>query len=205
MRVATCIAFSVLAFPALADDTFIVDKQPQGGDIRFWDVRIVSKIDNLRIDHVDVNRGCQHGGGVPLPVSLKFGESIFAGTYYCDPIEVVLDTPAGAQTAEFEPSGSSGLIAQKYNLPSALMLANGVADDNWSVVITSLNDSVTIKSVTVNRGNCRYTARLTMPELPNNESTLTYGERFAVGSFECNPLSVTVDTDKGLSEFSWDH
>ena len=205
MRAVVAIGLYTLAFPVLADDTFIVDKQPQGADIRFWDVRITSKVDKLEIDHIDVNRGCLHGGGTPLPVSLKFGESIYAGTFYCDPIEVILDTPGGKQTASFETTESAGLVAQKYNLPPALIMANGTIPANWSVVITSLDDSVTIKSVTVNRGNCRYTARLTMPEIPNDGSMLTYGERFAVGSFECNPLSVSVDTDKGSSEFNWDH
>ncbi|NTH65307.1 hypothetical protein G6L33_15730 [Agrobacterium rhizogenes] len=205
MRAAVVIGLYVLASPALADATFIVDKQPQGGDIRFWDLRITSKVDNLEIDHINVNRGCLHGGGVPLPASLKFGESIFVGTFHCDPIEVILDTPSGKQTTSFETTGNGGLIAEKFNFPSALMMVSGSAPDNWSVVITSLDDTVTIKSVTVNRGNCRYTARLTMPEIPNDGSTLTYGQRFAVGSFECNPLSVAVETDKGPSEFNWDH
>jgi len=203
MRAFLFASLCLAAFPVKAD-TFAANKQPVSGDFRYFDLQITSKVDDLTIDHIDVNRGCLHGGGVPLPINLKFGQTFNAGTYYCDPIEVVIDTPRGNTDVHWNMGAENGLVANKYNIPSAIGSPNFSPMDNWTVILTSLENSITVKSVTVNKGKCRYTSRLLMPETPDNQLNLTYGERFAVGSYECNPLNVSVETNMGTMDFNWD-
>jgi len=71
------------------------------------------------------------------------------------------------------------------------------------IIITSIEDKVTIKNVKVNKGNCKYTntdivyrnGRMqTIPLLPR---TLKYGQHIEIRlQSSCNLLRVDIETDK---------
>ena len=60
-----------------------------------------------------------------------------------------------------------------------------------TIYVTSVVDSVTIKDVLVNKGNCRMSFNT---EFPYN---LKYGEKYATSGVICNVIQVDVITDQG--------
>jgi hypothetical protein len=68
----------------------------------------------------------------------------------------------------------------------------------WDLTLTGRADTVTIKNVVVNRGNCK---GQWPPRLPQ---TLKFGETHLYDEYLCDPIEVEVTTDKGSSTFKWD-
>jgi len=59
------------------------------------------------------------------------------------------------------------------------------------VIVTSVSDSVTIKNVIVNKGNCKYDKSGDFP------AKLSYGQELKILVWRCNILRVDVDTNQG--------
>lgn len=76
-----------------------------------------------------------------------------------------------------------------------------------TVVVTSLDDSVKVKNIDVNRGNCRIDNKKFMSSV-NNETilpiTLRYGQSVKVNFYnECVASEVVVTTDKGAWRYTY--
>lgn len=76
----------------------------------------------------------------------------------------------------------------------------------WELTLTSLENDITLQSLTLNRGNCL----ISMAGRGKNvNKRLRYGQTLSFttpsnGSFsQCRPLELTVQTDKGDFTFNW--
>jgi hypothetical protein len=81
----------------------------------------------------------------------------------------------------------------------ALMKVVRYKDALWQLAITSRADSLTIKNVVANRGNCKPLGLI--PRYPQN---LRFGQQFSTGVYDCAPIEVYVFTDQGNAIFKWD-
>lgn len=76
----------------------------------------------------------------------------------------------------------------------------------WQLTLTSLENDITIQSITLNRGNCL----ISMSGRGQNvNKRLGYGQTFSFTTpsnsnfTKCRPLELTVQTSKGPYTFNW--
>lgn len=76
----------------------------------------------------------------------------------------------------------------------------------WQLTLTSLENDITIQSLTLNRGNCL----ISMAGRGKNvNKRLRYGQTLSFttpsndGFSKCRPLELTVQTNKGDFTFNW--
>lgn len=76
----------------------------------------------------------------------------------------------------------------------------------WELTLTSLENDITLQSLTLNRGNCL----ISMAGRGKNvNKRLGYGQTLSFttpsdgGFSKCRPLELTVQTDKGDFTFNW--
>lgn len=102
--------------------------------------------------------------------------------------------PALADTAPLSVNSQGTYLINNPNLPV------------WQLTLTSLENDITVQSITLNRGNCL----ISMSGRGQNvNKRLGYGQTFSFttpsnSSFtQCRPLELTVQTDKGPYTFNW--
>ena len=176
--------FGMSAFvtPACAQDPVSVSKDDSLTPGVLWGLSITGRADSVTIENVIVNRGCKPQQRPQLPQTLKFGETRRYGFYLCDPIEVQVITDKGSPTFTWDEFTQDSVSVATNWLSRQLML-------------TSHADSLTIKNVVVNRGNCETRQ---IEELPY---TLKFGQKFRLMVL-CDPIEVQVTTDKGSPTFT---
>ncbi|NTI03472.1 hypothetical protein G6K88_15725 [Agrobacterium rhizogenes] len=188
-------AFLYSAPQSFSEDLVALTKSPADNDTTFWQLDLTGKADDLVINHVTVNRGCQSQESVPMPISVPFGKSGTFAHYPCDPIEVTIGTNLGDQTFSWDAFTQGGMSIQKFNH----------LDGTWYFAITNRTDNLKINSVLVNRGNCPGVTKLQTLETPKKDGSLLFGQRYLATTFQCHPLEVTVVTDDGPQTFNWDN
>jgi len=192
--IAGVVAVSVSTKPAKSKDAGLsVSKNDSPAPGNMWRLTITGRVDSLMIENVIVNRGhCSRWLGsskveeLPrLPHPLKFGQAFEYGNYLCDPIEVQVTTDHGSQTFTWDAFTQNSLSVWKTPKVGA-----------WQLVLTSrADDSLAIKTVVVNRGQCRFAAI-------HDSELLKFGQRYILITY-CNPIEVQVTTDHGSSTFTW--
>ncbi|EOV7882096.1 hypothetical protein ACOREI_002677 [Yersinia enterocolitica] len=76
----------------------------------------------------------------------------------------------------------------------------------WQLTLTSLENDITIQSLTLNRGNCLISME---GRGKNMNKRLGYGQTLSFttpsnsGFTQCRPLELTVQTNKGAFTFNW--
>ncbi|MBA0167879.1 hypothetical protein [Pectobacterium sp. CFBP8739] len=76
----------------------------------------------------------------------------------------------------------------------------------WQLTLTSLENDITIQSLTLNRGNCLISIT---GRGKNMNKRLGYGQTFSFttpsnsGFTKCRPLELTVQTSQGPFTFNW--
>ena len=76
----------------------------------------------------------------------------------------------------------------------------------WQLTLTSLENDITIQSLTLNRGNCLISIA---GRGKNMDKHLGYGQTFSFTTpsnsnfTQCRPLELTVETSKGPYTFNW--
>ena len=178
---------AALIIPAFALDAVSVTKSDADSPGILWELRITGRVDNVTIENVIVNRGCKAQSTPPLPQTLKFGETHLYGYYRCDPIEVQVATDQGNSTFTWDEftQESVSVSTNDYLNPGYM----------WQLVVRSHADSLTIKDIVVNRGNCQirdFQGKLPQP--------LKFGQRY-IGMLLCKPMEVRVITDQGSPTF----
>jgi len=110
-RLATLVVlWFVSCGPVFADDIITASKHyatgAENGGAHSWIVDITSKVDNLIIQIIVVNRGgCDTASvqfmenmSAKVPITLKFGQIYEIQTRDCNPIEVTVTTDLGTET-----------------------------------------------------------------------------------------------------------
>jgi hypothetical protein len=171
----------------------------------FYILVIVSYEDGITIRAVRINRGnCDPNISPQLPKTLKFGGQFKIGYFSrdflpplgCMPTETDVSTDRGDYRFPLSRAASDGHRGLEVTFgpePSDPSSMTSV------LVVTSYEDSVNIRAIRVNRGNCQPTVA---PSLP---VTLSFGESFVVRWFiqaDCVPIEADISTDKGDYTFS---
>ncbi|MGY5811904.1 hypothetical protein ACXHXG_29900 [Rhizobium sp. LEGMi198b] len=191
--VATAFALLTIA-PAASDepDLVTIDKRPMDRQNLLWELDLTIRTDGLVINSVDVNRGyCPSQEKIPMPVSVSFGQTGAFAHYMCDPIEVQVNTNKGAQTFTWDAYTQGGMSVAKNQ------------DGSWFVTITNRLNSLKIKDVVFNRGNCPGASPIGTFEKRDPNGSLSFGQR-AIYMMGCNPIQVDVTTNLGTETFTFD-
>ena len=172
-----------------SDDLVSMSKNDSVSPGIIWALNLTGKADSVTIQNVIVNRGnCKAQNPPQLPQTFKFGETRLYGYYLCDPIEAQVVTNKGNSTITWDEFTQNAVSIEKSD-----QYGNGF----WQLVFTSHTYSLTIKSVVVNRGNCKNEdMRGRLPQV------LKFGQRY-ISMALCNPLEVEVTTELGSSTFTW--
>jgi hypothetical protein len=200
--------FAVLFFlsdaPSLADhaDTLAVDIRVEPDRLDTTNLVLTSHEDSIMIRAIRINRGnCRPYSPPKLPITLRFGESkklyFFTNMGYfgsrtpspsdCQPIKVDISTDKGDYTASLRRASSGDRAGLEADLEYGERMG-------YRLVLTSHNDSITVRTIRINRGNCK---PAWPPRLP---VTLRFGDRLIAGVFEpsfCLPIEAVVSTDEG--------
>ncbi|HAD39612.1 MAG TPA: hypothetical protein DCF88_05745 [Plesiomonas shigelloides] len=87
-----------------------------------------------------------------------------------------------------------------------LKVRDNVTFPVWQLTVTSLDNDITIESLTLNRDNCLISIN---GRGKNMSKRLKYGQTFSFttpsnrGFTQCRPLELTVGTNKGPFTFNW--
>ena len=178
--------------------------EPSDSGYDFKTLVLFSRENSLTIRDVIVNRGnCRPNQQPPLPQTLKFGERFKIGLFSrefmsplgCLPIEVDAYTNRGRHIYSF----GYGDNTVGVRVTSEHLHGNNF---NRYLVFTGYSDNMTIRAVSVNRGNCHPYNRHPLPV------TLKFGTILEYWWFdprECSLVEVSISTDKGEHTFSMQH
>ncbi len=178
--------------------------EPYEGGSDFKTLVISPRENFITIRDISVNRGnCKPNSVPPLPQTLRFGQRFKIGLfsrslgppYGCLPIEVDVLTDKGKHRFSFGYDGDTTHLEVR---------TEHIFDDftNIYLNITSHDDSITVRSILVNRGNCQPYNPVQLPV------TLKFGNVLKGGMFSpytCLPAEVSISTDKGEHTFSMRH
>lgn len=107
---------------------------------------------------------------------------------------LIISASALADTAPLSVNSQGTYLINNPNLPV------------WQLTLTSLENDITIKSLTLNRGNCLIS---NAGRGKNMNKRLGYGQTFSFTTpsnsnfTQCRPLELTVQTNKGPYTFNW--
>lgn len=155
-----------------------------------YEIELVNRGDNIRIETVEVNRGCDTPAQFREPRTVKFGERVNLGMVRCDPIEVTMTTDLGNQLFQWDAFTDAGVSVsiEAYMLPL------------WKVYVTNRKDYLEIKKVTINRGNCqRNTSVADYTSIAKN-GLMNFGGRLLFVA-NCEPIEIEVTTSEGVGTF----
>jgi hypothetical protein len=104
-------------------------------------------------------------------------------------------------------SGSQAMAEPKLTAKKYPIVSYGT--ENLEIDITNTGDTpVTIKGVSVNRGNCHSWTKLIpkngFADLKTKPRQLKFGETFTqFAQIQCDVIEVSLDTDQGEITFTW--
>ncbi|CNJ35805.1 hypothetical protein [Yersinia frederiksenii] len=107
---------------------------------------------------------------------------------------LIISASALADTAPLSVNSQGTYLINNPNLPV------------WQLTLTSLENDITIESLTLNRGNCLISIA---GRGKNMNKRLGYGQTFSFTTpsnsnfTQCRPLELTVQTSKGPYTFNW--
>ncbi|MCO5137423.1 MULTISPECIES: hypothetical protein [unclassified Shinella] len=185
-----------------AEEMFSANKKPISNLHEFWELSVTAKTDVLDIRSFSVNRGC-HTEVPRFPLVLKLGQTAQLGVIPCDPIELTIETQQGGYNVSWDTGDYSDrdFIARKAQVTT---FQNGFVSSYWVLYATNIGEQAELRSFVVNKGQCSTKARIMLKETPNSEFKLDFGDRYGVALFNCNPLSLTINSTRGTSTFTWD-
>ena len=180
------VAFALCA-AAKADPVSVTKSDVQFPGIA-WELRVTARADKVTIKNVVVNRGCKTQQVEQLPQTLRFGNA-YSRYYLCDPIEVQVYTDQGDSSFTWGEVTSDpvSVMTSSYLNPGFM----------WQLVVTNRSDSLTIKNIVVNRGNCVAQNAQLLPVGP-----MKFGQKFQL-ILMCKPIEAQVLTDQGSPTFSF--
>lgn len=157
-----------------------------------YEIELFNRGDNIRIETVEVNRGCDTPFQFREPRTVKFGERVNLGAVRCDPIEVTMTTDLGNQIFQWDDFMDAGVSVsiQADMLPL------------WKVYVTSRADHLNIKDVTINRGNCQFVKSIADHTSVAKNGLMRFGGR-QLYLANCEPIEVEVTTNEGVGTFSF--
>ena len=178
-----------------------------GGGLQY--LTFTSREDSIVLTGFIINRGnCLEARGpggaqklfnlpkIDMHQTIRFGETVNylipSFPSLCDPIEVDVFTDKGNSTFSLD-GGGSGKPLDVIFYPHG-----GLGEGNAPYVhFRSREDSITIRDIRVNRGNCKSPQHFQLP------LTLKFGQRLSLIYVTCKPIEVDVSTDKGDYTFSF--